>query len=467
MIDGDRRAALGRGLSAKILAVTVLVLLIGEILIFVPSIARFRETYLFEQIARAHLTTLALKEGGIGVPSIILEDALLYHTGALAITISDPNPTLMLGKVGIVDRTYDLGHANSIELILHAFEALWYRGERTIQVIGPAPIEAGTNVTIVVPEAPMWVAMVAYAWRIVGLSLVLSVIVASLVFFSLQRMIVRPLANIAEELTRFRASPEDASLEGTPSRRQDEIGIVDRELHEMQHDLRQALAQKTRLAALGEAVSKINHDLRNMLSSAVLVSDRLELSDDPEIRKTGERLFRMLDRATRLCQATLDFARSKPVTPRSRDFSLYELVEEVTNPLNNETKSIIVDNKIDRNLTLHADRDQIYRVFNNLVRNADHAMPEGGHLRFEASQRQKGDLVMKITDSGDGVPVSSRQRLFEPFAVTASPNGSGLGLAICREIMRSHGGDISLGETGNGGTTFDLVLPAHALAGRR
>ena len=221
------------------------------------------------------------------------------------------------------------------------------------------------------------------------------------------------------------------------------------------------------LAALGEAVSKINHDLRNMLSSAVLVSDRLEQSDDPEIRKSGERLFLVLDRATRLCQATLDFVRTKPVTPTRRIFVLRDLVAEATAILSSSSPPVHVDNRINERISLYADRDQLYRALSNLVRNAQMAMPEGGRLGFSAARIRRGELVIKVTDTGSGIPEKIRQRLFEPFAVTAAPNGSGLGLAICREIMRGHGGEIFLGSTGPEGTTFELRLPARAVERRK
>ena len=166
-----------------------------------------------------------------------------------------------------------------------ALESLAHRGERLLRVIGPSPQETGTMVDIIVPEAPMWTAMVDYSIRILTLSIVLSVLVAAMLFFGLQRMIVRPLRRITEELAAFRDRPEDSTADREPAERADEIGVVEQELATMRHGLRRALAEKTRLAALGAAMSRISHDLKNILATAVLISDRLESSADPSVRQ--------------------------------------------------------------------------------------------------------------------------------------------------------------------------------------
>ena len=270
---GARQSAkppMGRGLSARILGIAVLCLLVGEVLIFVPSIARFWQSYLKTRVAAAHLAVLAPSQLGTK-PDMELADALLLHSGTLAIIVRDPQPNLMLGETPMVDKTYWLSRNSPFELIFNAFETLYFQGGRVIRVVDDAPMESGVEIEIVLAEGHLWTEMTAYAKRILWLSLVLSAIVASLLFWRLQRLIVKPLAGIAAQLTAFRRHPEDASIEPPLSGRSDEIGLVEYEMHEMQHDLRQALGHKVRLAALGEAVSKINHDLRNILSSALLV----------------------------------------------------------------------------------------------------------------------------------------------------------------------------------------------------
>ena len=166
-------------------------------------------------------------------------------------------------------------------MIAAAFDTLWHGGQRTIRVIGPSPQRPSVLVDISLHEAGLWTAMVSYSWRILTLSIVISLLTALLVYAALQLMIVRPLRRITESVVAFRRRPEDASAALPESARSDELGLVQMELRRMQQGLQAALAQKTRLAALGSAVSKINHDLRNLLANAMLLSDRLEQSQDP------------------------------------------------------------------------------------------------------------------------------------------------------------------------------------------
>src|SRR3546814_4753225 len=145
-------------------------------------------------------------------------------------------------------------------------------------------------------------AMLDYSERILGLSIVISLIAAGLVFLSLRRLLVVPLTRLIDKMVAFRDDPEDAANVVMPSGRSDEIGVAQRQLHDMQIALRGALKQKARLAALGTGVTKINHDLRNILSTAALLSERLALSDDPEVRRITPRLLDALDRAVDLCR---------------------------------------------------------------------------------------------------------------------------------------------------------------------
>lgn len=451
------RAPFGRSLSARLLLLTVVFLLIGEILIFVPSIARFRQVFLEERIAAAHLATIGPATAGER-PAPPIEDALLSHAGVLSVTIIRDRPVLMLGLEAPVDLTVDLAEAGWATLVRDAFATLLHGGQRVIRVVGPSPMAYGTTVEVTLTELPLHAAMTEYAWRILVLSLVLSAIVGACLFIALRLLIVRPLADINRRLAHFHRHPEDASLISRPSRRQDEIGIVDRELDAMTRDLRQALAQKTRLAALGEAVSKLNHDLRNILSTALLVSDRLERSADPAVRAVAPRLIQTLERAIRLCQDTLDFARSRPPEPRIAELALKALVDEALGDLD-PPEGITVENEVAAGLLVRGDADQLHRLFLNLAKNALDALSPGGRLRF--SSRMEGwRMVVDIADTGPGVPAAVRARLFEPFAATTSQNGSGLGLAISREIARAHGGELELLATGPAGTTFSVSLPA-------
>lgn len=455
-----------RGLTARILGLTIICLLLGEVLIFVPSVARYRLTYLEERIAAAHLATL-VPASTTKPMEAALEDALLRHTKALSITVISDAPELMLGAMVEADRVVDLRDRHVVRLILDAFETLIQTDDRLLVLRGEPEMAPATLVEIVMPEAPMRMAMLDYAWRIFVLSLILSLIVGALIFFALQRLIVRPLGDITARLAHFRATPEDESGLQAPSTRTDEIGIVEREISRMQHDLRVALTQKTRLAGLGEAVGKLNHDLRNVLASAILISDRLEASADPAVQKASPRLTEALERALKLCAATLDFARSRPQPLDLEPVALTSLIEQVAADLDLEGRGIAVRIDLPRSLRVTADRDEFHRVLMNLCRNAAEAMGEGGSMTFTGELDVRRDrYLIHAADTGGGIPEKIRERLFVPFAATMRPGGSGLGLAIAREIMRRHGGDLTLVSSDDSGTVFELSWPPRAVRGR-
>ncbi|HMR30616.1 MAG TPA: HAMP domain-containing sensor histidine kinase [Geminicoccaceae bacterium] len=455
----------GRGLSARLLAITVSCLLLGAVMVYIPSIVSYREAFLEARLSAADLASLAVEPGGGTAVPPELERALLEHAGVLSITLWEPDAHLVLGRIDAVDQIYDLRESISFwSLIDDSFVTLASGGERVIRVTGPAPRDPSTVIDIVLSEHALWSAMVAYSWRVLGLSITLALAVALLLFSSLRRMIVAPLSRITQELHAFRERPEDVAADPPASRRVDEIGVVQRELAEMRQGLRQALAQKTRLAALGAAVSRIHHDLRNLLATAVLLSERLDASSDPAVRSVAPRLVEAMERAARLCAETLSFARSRPSQPQPRLINLSELVDEVLG--GNGAGTIVHRNEVPADLEVTADPDQLYRILLNIVRNARQALgDEPGEITVTARTGDAG-LELEVIDTGPGVPSRVQERLFEPFSGSGKADGSGLGLAIARELARAHGGDISIVETSPLGTTFQVRLPERCVARR-
>jgi len=310
----------------------------------------------------------------------------------------------------------------------------------------------------------MW----AFAARILGLSIFISVITAALVFVSLNWLMVRPMRRITQSMLAFRQNSEDTTRIMRPWARRDEIGAASRELAAMQRDLHGALRQKTRLAALGTAVSKISHDLRNILATAQLVSDRLAASADPEVRRSTPVVLRAIDRAINLCEQTLRYGRAEDPVPVPEPVKLSKLVDDVGSSLGlTENSSVAWHNTVDGGLTIRADREQMFRVLLNLGRNAVEAIlarrrsmsgAPPGEIHVRAARR-KGRVRIAIVDNGPGLPPAARERPFEPFAGAARNGGVGLGLSIARDIMRAHGGDVHLRSSGADGTVFELELP--------
>ena len=324
-------------LSARLLVLTIIFVMLAEVFIYVPSIARFRLTYLEERIAASHIATLALEAAPDHMISDELETRLLAQAEVLAVVLKRAESRrLVLGSAMLpeVDGVFDLSigptpDSRPFTLIADAFETLDAAPGRTIRVIGPTEYEEGTLVDVVMDETDMRAEMYAFSGRILLLSIVISVVAAGLVYLSLHWLMVRPMRRITQSMVRFRDTPEDAAVAMSPSLRSDEIGTAERELADMQADLRAALKEKTRLAALGAAVSKINHDLRNILATAQLMSDRLVASNDPEVRRISSVVVRAVDRAISLCSRTLRYGRAEEAAPERAPFELRDMVLEV------------------------------------------------------------------------------------------------------------------------------------------
>ncbi len=451
-----------RSLSGRLLLLTVLFVLIGEVLIYVPSIARFRLAYLSERLESGHLATRALEAAPNGMLDKSLEEQILDQAMVAGVVLRDAEASMMMLSRRMppaVDATFDLREVNSLSLIFDAFAVLLSTEQRYIRVLDQARGKPDMIVEVVINEVPMRVTMHEFSRRILNLSLVISLLTATLVYFSLQWMMVRPMGRITANLAAFRRNPEDMRNVIEYTRRQDEIGRAQSALGAMQRQLRASLIQKTRLAALGAAMSKINHDLRNSLASAMIVSDSLAQSEDPEVRRVTPRLMTAIDRAVSLCAQTLNYAHDAEPTFSPSRFRLHDLVVDVE-----ETIDMTLDsptqwrNIMDKDLMISADRDQLFRALLNLGRNAVEAMNGTGTVTISARRPADG-VEIDVTDQGAGLPAKARAHLFEPFAGSARAGGTGLGLAIVREVARLHGGDAQLVETSPSGTRFRLTIP--------
>jgi len=232
----------------------------------------------------------------------------------------------------------------------------------------------------------------------------------------------------------------------------------------MQADLRAALNSRARLAALGEAVAKINHDLRNMLTSAQIASERMALSGDPKVAQALPRLERALDRAIRLASDVLAYGRSEEAAPSVAQVSLANAVTEAAEDAGLTPNGVRLASKVGARARVLADPEQLNRILVNLLRNAREAIvsrPGGDGLgKIEIGfERREADSLIRIVDNGPGVPERVRERLFQPFSGTTRQGGAGLGLAISRELAQGHGGDLTLAATGPEGSVFELTLP--------
>jgi hypothetical protein len=309
--------------------------MLAEVCIYVPSIANFRLTWLTNKLSAAHTAALVF-DVAPDVPEQ-LSRQILDSIGARALAMKLGQQRRLLATTEMpseVLQDVDIRDMRPMRaIIVEAFRTLLVAKDTDLlRAVGPAPM-GGQFVEIVIPEGPLRNAMLIYSRNILVLSIAISAISAALVYFALHYLFVRPLYRITANMAGFRADPEDQVRILVPTSRHDEIGFVERELAEMQRDLANTLLEKTRLANLGLAVSKINHDLRNLLSSAQLFSDRLARLPDPQVQRFAPKLMRALERAIAFCQSTLSYGRAQEPPPDRRPVALMELVEDVRDTL--------------------------------------------------------------------------------------------------------------------------------------
>tara|TARA_R110002020_G_scaffold15140_48_gene53455 strand:+ start:316 stop:1812 length:1497 start_codon:yes stop_codon:yes gene_type:complete len=452
------------GLSGKLLFLTLVFVMISEILIYVPSIANFRMTWLRDAHATASVAAVVLAEG-TEVPKA-LQGRLLASTDTIAIALLTGERRRLLAvdmPPETVDVHVDLSQFNVTKAIMEAFAVLLEPAPRTIRVTGDAP-GSDERVEIVINDSRLRAAMLVYSRNIMVLSLIISIISAVLVYTSLRWLLVRPMQRLSRAIAHFADNPEDASRIIVPSDRADEIGDAERQLATMQHQLSETIHQKRRLADLGLAVSKINHDLRNLLASAQLFSDRLASSPDPTAQRIVPKIVGALDRAVDYTRSVMSYGRAREAPPARRLLHLRQLADDVGEVLGlAQHREIIFDNLVDSGVEIDADPDQLFRVLVNLARNAVQVMESDGDAalvkRLEISAYREGSVVtIRVADTGPGVPARVREHLFQPFQASTRKGGTGLGLAIAAELVRAHGGAIRLAET-TPGTVFEITLP--------
>lgn len=464
-----------RGLPSKLIALTAVFVLAAEALIFLPSIANYRVTWLQERLTAAQLAALASDAfPGGQIPSALRADLLrTAEVRAIASRRQGERRLVLAPQADMtIDYVYYLqrepasfweGVGLKFQQMKDAITTMFGDGGRTIRVVGHAGPDNADLIEIVIPEAPLRAAMMRYGLNILWLSIILSVMTAAVVYFALSRLFVRPLTRLTRNMLHFAENPDDASRIMPETGRLDEIGVAERELASMQRQLSGLLAQKNRLAQLGLAVSKINHDLRNMLANAQLISDRLVDIPDPTVQRFVPKLIASLDRAIHFCNSSLQFGGVSEAAPRRELMPLKPLVEEVADSqgLPREGAIAFVDD-IDASLLIDADHEHLFRVLSNLVRNAMQAIEslEGktdGEIRVVA-RREGRKVIVDVTDNGAGVPQKARENLFKAFQGSTKKGGTGLGLVIAAELVQAHGGTLTLVDSAKG-ARFRIELP--------
>lgn len=461
----ERRGKFRNTLSGRFLLLTVIFVMIAEVLIFVPSIACFREDYLSLRLEKAQIASLALLTTTDDMITPELERELLANAEVFNVVLrrNDVRQLILSSPMPQpINATYDLRMAGPFQLIRDALAALIDPENRIIRVIGQPVRDAGDLIEITLETAPLREAMIDFGLRILALSALISIVTAGLLFGAVQRLLVLPIRRVVRHMQSYAEAPEDSTRVITPTSRVVELLDAEEALQSLQTQMTAALRQKERLAQLGSAVAKISHDLRNILTTAQLFADRLERSADPTVSRTAPKLIASIRRAVSLCEATLAFGRAEEHPPQLTRLPLRMLADEVAEGegLSPTTDpACIID--VPAGLMIRADGEQLYRVLSNLVRNARQAIEataRPGTIEISGGE-DDSDWWVRVGDTGPGLPPKAREHLFTAFQGGTRKGGSGLGLAIAAELVRGHGGSLDLVRTGEDGTEFMIRLP--------
>lgn len=459
------KVPLASRLSSKLLVLTVIFVVLAEILIYVPSITDMRLDWLRDRLNTAAAAAIIVD----GLPSVELprplQDDALMATGTKAIALHKADITRMIVVSDVppsVNAQFDLSSREFLRDAGDAFSTLLFGGHEVFSVRGPVG-NSGMVIELVMSDHALRKAMLAYTREILLFTVIISFITASMIFFAINRTLIRPIARMTSSMQAFADDPSNPGAIVQPQQGSDELALAARHLAAMQGDLQRTLRQQKNLADLGLAVSKINHDMRNILSSAQLMSDRLADDGDPVARGLSSKLVRTLGRAIGYSSEVLSYGRANETEPRRAIIPLRPLVEDTGEILglgpDTETAFRI---DVPPDIEIDADPEQVFRVLYNLCRNSAQALEADDKpaRQIAVSATRHGDRVsVTVDDNGPGMPPKARENLFAAFRGSVRAGGTGLGLAIARELIEAHGGDIRLTDKDGRGTRFIFSIP--------
>ena len=459
-----RRGRFLNTLSGRFLLLTVAFVMLAEVLIFFPSIARFRADYLLLRLEKAQIASLALlATDGMIMPE--LEAELLKNAGVFNVVLrrNDIRQLMLSSPMPQpVELTYDLRTSGPMQLINDAISVLVTPKNKIIRIIGHPVQDAGQLIEVTMDSGPLRAAMLDYGLRILLLSALISAVTAVLLFLAVRRLMVLPIRRVVRHMQAYAEAPEDARRVIAPTANVEELLVAEEALQSMQTQLTGALKQRERLAQLGSAVAKISHDLRNILTTAQLFADRIEGSADPAVARSVPKLVGSISRAVSLCESTLAFGKAEEPPPTLKRLALKALVDEVVDGEGftpDSAVACLVD--IPATMAIHADHEQLHRVLGNLIRNARQAIEathQPGTIEVSGGEDDL-DWWIRVGDTGPGLPARARDHLFTAFQGGTRKGGTGLGLAIASELVRGHGGKLELARSDATGTEFLIRLP--------
>ncbi len=463
-----KRTRFFSGLRGRLLLLTAGFVLFAELLIYPVLVGSVRNNWLEARGQAAQIAALAVEAAPDGRVSDELSIQLLTRAQVVSVAVQEKDfrgiilpPSIDIGHDLV---TVDLREEAGLAGIAGAFGHMFAPDGRFLRILLAPSLTKDEEMEVIVPEQALKAALINFSRTIFIVSLIVSAVVGALVYFAIYRLVVRPMQRLTDGIVRFASAPEGADIEPMPGE-SDEMQRANSALQTMQRTVSAAFRQRKRLAELGEAVAKINHDLRNSLAAAQIVSEGLTESEDPRVKRAAPRLERAIQRAVNLAESTLRYGRAEPAQSSMSRISMAPIVEEAAAEGLAGCSDIEWRIEDGASVCAMADADHVHRIVANLVRNAAQAIKEQpgrtGAGRISARIYRDGSCaVVEITDNGPGVPNAVVGRLFQPFAGSASRGGAGLGLAIARELARGMKGELELSRNGASGAAFTLKVPA-------
>lgn len=460
-----------RGLQKKVIGLTIIFVMIAEVLAFVPSVANTRLRWIEGRLNTAAAASVVIDGQEYTELSDKIQSDALMTTGTKAIILRKDGTSRIVASEDMppaISNSYNLDDTGPITAIMDAFDTLLFGGDRIIRAYGSVGEDNDFQIEVILEDKQLRYDMLIYSRNVLFISLIIAAITAGLLFFTINKLMLQPIRRITSSMQNFSDNPEDATRIIKPAKGDDELWLAEQHLSAMQTHLHTTLRQQKRLADLGLAVSKINHDMRNILTSAQLISDRMANVDDPMVKRFAPKLLQTIDRAVSYSSEVLGYGQAQEAEPKRRVVRLLTLAEEIKDALETDIQDSAIEivTDVSEKLEINADSEQLFRVIYNLSRNSIQALKSDydadpaivKRLCLVASM-EGGDVCIAIDDTGPGMPERAKEHLFKPFRGSTRAGGTGLGLAIAKELIQAHGGDIILVEKSTPGTRFEITLP--------
>ncbi len=290
---------------------------------------------------------------------------------------------------------------------------------------------------------------------------------ASLLAFVLSNYITSSLQKVGKRMQALELGKTNEPLEWQSD---DEIGALVKEYNRMMKEVEHSagvLARSERESAWREMAKQVAHEIKNPLTPMKLRVQHLSRSYDGKDDKYQEKLFAfrdaMIEQIDALSNIASEFSNfAKMPKAHNEAVNMHEVISKCFDLFDKtEGVEITYDNHIEGQALVFADKDQMIRVFNNLVNNAIQAIPEETEGVIQIRLTEEGsEIVAEVCDNGSGIPEEMRSKIFEPNFTTKS-TGTGLGLAMVQNIIHQAQGDISFATSQNKGTCFKVRLPRY------